>query len=43
MSQVRIPIADDHTPMRQGLCQICERLGVFQVVAEAVNGAQAVE
>jgi DNA-binding NarL/FixJ family response regulator len=29
--------------MRQGLLQICERLGGFTVVAEAVNGAQAVE
>ena len=43
MPQVRILIADDHTLMRQGLCQLCERMGGFQVVAEAANGAQAVE
>ena len=43
MSTVRILIADDHTLMRQGLRQLCERLGGFAVVAEAVNGAQAVE
>jgi NarL family two-component system response regulator LiaR len=43
MPPVRILIADDHTLMRQGLREICERLGRFTVVAEAANGAQAVE
>lgn len=31
MPPVRILIADDHTLMRQGLRQICERLGAFTV------------
>jgi two-component system, NarL family, response regulator LiaR len=39
---IRILIADDHTLMRQGLLQLCERLGGFVVVAEAANGAEAV-
>jgi DNA-binding NarL/FixJ family response regulator len=43
MPPVRILIADDHTLMRQGLREICERMGGFSVVAEAVNGAQAAE
>jgi len=43
MPSVRILIADDHTLMRQGLRELCERLGGFQVVAKAANGAQAVE
>jgi NarL family two-component system response regulator LiaR len=40
---IRILIADDNTLMRQGLAQLCEGLGGFTVVAEAENGAQAVE
>ena len=43
MPPARILIADDHTLMRQGLRQLCERMGGFTVVAEAVNGAEAVE
>ncbi len=43
MAPIRILIADDHTLMRQGLRQLCEGLGNFRVVAEAENGAQAVE
>jgi NarL family two-component system response regulator LiaR len=42
MPPIRILIADDHTLVRQGLCQLCEGLGGFTVVAEAENGAQAV-
>src|SRR5512136_653855 len=42
MPQIKIVIADDHTLVRQGLCQLCEGLGGFTVVAEAENGAQAV-
>jgi DNA-binding NarL/FixJ family response regulator len=42
MSQIKVLIADDHTLMRQGLRQLCERLGRFTVVAEAENGHQAV-
>ena len=43
MSPVRILIADDHTLMRQGLRQLCDGLGGFTVIAEAKNGAEAVE
>jgi DNA-binding NarL/FixJ family response regulator len=43
MPPARILIADDHTLMRQGLRHLCERMGGFCVVAEAANGAQAVE
>jgi two-component system, NarL family, response regulator LiaR len=43
MSPIRIMIADDHTLMRQGLQQLCERWGGFTVVAEAENGIRAVE
>lgn len=42
MAPINILIADDHTLMRQGLCQLCEGLGGFTVVAEAENGHQAV-
>jgi DNA-binding NarL/FixJ family response regulator len=42
MPPIKLLIADDHTLMRQGLCQLCEGLGGFTVVAEAENGAQAV-
>ena len=43
MPPITILIADDHTLMRQGLRQLCEGLGGFTVLAEAENGAQAVE
>ena len=43
MPPARVLIADDHTLMRQGLRELCERLGGFTVVAEAASGAQAVE
>lgn len=42
MPPIRMLIADDHTLVRQGLCQLCAGLGGFSVVAEAANGAQAV-
>ena len=38
---IRILIADDHTMFRQGLREILERKGGFQVVAEAKDGAEA--
>jgi DNA-binding NarL/FixJ family response regulator len=43
MPPIRLLIADDHTLMRQGLHQLCEGLGGFTVVAQARNGAEAVE
>jgi len=42
MAPVRVLLADDHTLVRQGLRQLCEEVGGFQVVAEAENGIQAV-
>ncbi len=41
MNTIRILIADDHTMFRQGLREILERKGGFQVVAEARDGAEA--
>jgi NarL family two-component system response regulator LiaR len=43
MPQIRLLLADDHTLVRQGLRQLCEGLGGYIVVAEAENGAQAVD
>ncbi len=43
MPPIRLLIADDHTLVRQGLRQLCEGMGNFTVVAEASDGAQAVE
>lgn len=43
MPPIRVLIADDHTLMRQGLCQLCKDLGGFTVVGEAENGIRAVE
>lgn len=43
MSSIRVMIADDHALFREGLRQICEAVGKFQVVGEAENGRQAVE
>ena len=42
MSKIRVLLADDHTLFRQGLRQICEIKGGFEVVAEAANGEEAV-
>ena len=39
----RILVADDHTVVRQGLCQILGLQPDFEVVAEASTGIQAVE
>ncbi len=43
MLPARLLLADDHTLFRQGLRQMLETKGGFTVVAEAENGAQAVE
>jgi DNA-binding NarL/FixJ family response regulator len=42
MPGIRVLLADDHTLFRQGLRQICEIKGGFQVVGEAENGRDAV-
>lgn len=42
MPGIRVLLADDHTLFRQGLRQICEIKGGFQVVGEADNGRDAV-
>jgi DNA-binding NarL/FixJ family response regulator len=42
MAGIRILLADDHNLFRQGLRQICEIKGGFQVVGEAANGREAV-
>jgi len=39
----RILLADDHTLMRQGLRQILEQNGNFEVIAEANSGLEAVD
>jgi len=41
MPAIRVLLADDHTLFRQGLRQICEIKGGFEVVGEAANGAEA--
>jgi DNA-binding NarL/FixJ family response regulator len=43
MSPVRLLIADDHRLLRQGLRQVCEEFGDFEVVGEAKNGQEAVD
>lgn len=43
MLTIRILIADDHRLFRQGLRQICELKGGFEVVGEAANGLEAVD
>jgi DNA-binding NarL/FixJ family response regulator len=43
MPPIRLLIADDHRLFRQGLRQLCELLGDFEVVGEAENGQEAVD
>jgi len=43
MSPIRVLIVDDHRLFRQGLRQICEVVGGFEVVGEAENGEQAID
>jgi DNA-binding NarL/FixJ family response regulator len=40
---IRVLLADDHTLFRQGLRQICEIKGGFEVIGEAEDGRQAVQ
>ena len=42
MLPIRVLLADDHTLFRQGLRQICEAKGGFEVVGEAEDGQEAV-
>ena len=42
MVPIRVLLADDHTLFRQGLRQICEAKGGFEVVGEAEDGQEAV-
>jgi DNA-binding NarL/FixJ family response regulator len=42
MTAIRVLLADDHNLFRQGLRQICEIKGGFQVVGEAGDGEEAV-
>ena len=42
MKKIRVLLADDHNLFRQGLRQICELKGGFEVVGEADNGVKAV-
>jgi DNA-binding NarL/FixJ family response regulator len=43
MPPIRVLLADDHRLFRQGMRQICEILGGFDVVGEAENGQEAVQ
>ena len=43
MEAIRILICDDHRLFRQGLRQICETVGGFEVVGEAESGQEAID
>ncbi len=43
MLPIRVLIADDHCLFREGLRQICELIGGFEVVGEAENGREAID
>lgn len=43
MSLIRVLIADDHRLFCEGLHQLCEVLGGFEVVGKASNGQEAVQ
>jgi CheY-like chemotaxis protein len=43
MAKVRVMLVDDHALFRQGLRTLLESRGEFEVVAEAVEGQEAVE
>lgn len=40
---LKLIIADDHQLFRQGLCQLCEVNGGFEVLAEASTGLEALQ
>ena len=41
--KITVVIADDHQGVRQGIKQLIERGGRFEVIAEAEDGKQAIE
>ena len=43
MAPIRVLIADDHRLFRQGLRQICEMKGGFEVMGEANDGQEALD
>jgi DNA-binding NarL/FixJ family response regulator len=43
MSKIRVLLADDHRLFREGLRQICELMGDFEVVGEATHGQEAID
>ncbi len=43
MSKIRVLLADDHRLFREGLRQICEVMGDFEVVGEATQGQEALD
>lgn len=43
MSTIRVLLADDHVLVRSGIRRLLEEMGGFEVVAEADDGAQAIE
>jgi DNA-binding NarL/FixJ family response regulator len=43
MTKIRILLADDHTIVRQGFVRIIEQDDAFEIIAEASNGADAIQ
>lgn len=43
MNPITVLIADDHSIVREGLCQFINRQADMEVIAEAVDGLQALE
>jgi len=43
MTPIRVVIADDHTPVREGLKQLLRNAGGIEVVGEAINGVEVIE
>ncbi len=41
--KVKLVIADDHTVLRQGLCEILEDKGTFEIVGQAADGLELLE
>ena len=41
--KVKLVIADDHTVLRQGLCEILEDKGLFSIVGQAADGIELLE